>query len=926
MLNEEQNDRFFESNTLYKKELKQKQRDILTSAQQSPTSNTNSTIQYKPSISSSVIESDLKSTTFNTFTQQQQLTSNQSETNILKSNSFSILSPNPNINTSNEHKNKKKSQHNSSNKVLNLFSHFLNRNKSSSPSQALSTNETNNNKSSENLNTKNSQETNYLNLKYLKRASSSSHFNKSHSNEHQINRKLSTSKLVSQNKISIISNSPLKEQTNNRNSEEKRPSIIITNEHDVKSNRRSYDDATLLNNSDLNNSSFNNNKFENTTFSTKNNGLIFIPSPKNCVDTKQARPVSCSSDINIQIESYNNYENLDQDLTESIANHLNEIDSKLPVQINIVNRTKKDDSGAFDNAVYSYVDNIRHHSKRLSDMFAQQLSATAATNAAAAVINSASSSSSSSSSSLSTKQTDQVEIPSNNLLIERPNSPTTLSCSSSFNNSNKQNENSFENQSYIRVNSMNKVKCGTKFNSGINLNSPASSLTSSSSNYSSNLSISPKSLSSSETIIINKNILNKPVPPLTPNSNVMSLREKFEQFHDSKTNLQTTPNSSMNRLNRNSAHIIQYKDMDTQQTIPIVYQSSLTSSLSIKNSIEHSPTPKLQQNLVISTTSIQTNQHINSPVSTMSSVSSLSDSSIKDSVSNVTSVPLVANNEFIAALSSSSSSSSSIDQCERCDEFDFNFFNDFYKQKFNKPNQFYSDYEQLCDLFIKNYYSNSFYIQHVLNPILNESNQQTELLICFKFTIDYLKQNIFSKFKIKPLDNDLNEYHCLEEVNLDIETSDCYKQLANLIPCKDLFNKNDPTNQFDSDKTKLKDSIRKKINYFAKQYNKTLKDIDLNNELGVKLLTQLEQDVNITSFELNKYKLLVNESDVINNLSLKLCNKLANTENSIQIIQLKQMQNINYSLMDSFNQETSSTSNLPELNEEIVINLINRVL
>ena len=140
MLNEEQNDRFFESNTLYKKELKQKQRDILTSAQQSPTSNTNSTIQYKPSISSSVIESDLKSTTFNTFTQQQ-LTSNQSETNFLKSNSFSILSPNPNINTSNEHKNKKKSQHNSSNKVLNLFSHFLNRNKSSSPSQALSTNE-----------------------------------------------------------------------------------------------------------------------------------------------------------------------------------------------------------------------------------------------------------------------------------------------------------------------------------------------------------------------------------------------------------------------------------------------------------------------------------------------------------------------------------------------------------------------------------------------------------------------------------------------------------------------------------------------------------------------------------------------------------------------------------------------------------------
>lgn len=72
----------------------------------------------------------------------------------------------------------------------------------------------------------------------------------------------------------------------------------------------------------------------------------------------------------------------------------------------------------------------------------------------------------------------------------------------------------------------------------------------------------------------------------------------------------------------------------------------------------------------------------------------------------------------------------------------------------------------------------------------------------------------------------------------------------------------------------------------------------------------MENNSNISSLELDKYKLLVNESDVITNLLLKLCNKIANTENSIQLMQLKQM---------SLNMNNQTIQNSNDLsNEEIV--------
>ena len=51
-----------------------------------------------------------------------------------------------------------------------------------------------------------------------------------------------------------------------------------------------------------------------------------------------------------------------------------------------------------------------------------------------------------------------------------------------------------------------------------------------------------------------------------------------------------------------------------------------------------------------------------------------------------------------------------------------------------------------------------------------------------------------------------------------------------------------------------------------------------------KILRILEQSSNVTSIELDKYKLLVSESDVIVNLLLKLSHKMANAENSIKLI------------------------------------------
>ncbi len=60
----------------------------------------------------------------------------------------------------------------------------------------------------------------------------------------------------------------------------------------------------------------------------------------------------------------------------------------------------------------------------------------------------------------------------------------------------------------------------------------------------------------------------------------------------------------------------------------------------------------------------------------------------------------------------------------------------------------------------------------------------------------------------------------------------------------------------------------------------------------------MEQSPNVTSIELDKYKLLVSESDVIVNLLLKLSHKMANAENSIKLFNA-----FNKNVNMSFNEE-----------------------
>jgi hypothetical protein len=65
--------------------------------------------------------------------------------------------------------------------------------------------------------------------------------------------------------------------------------------------------------------------------------------------------------------------------------------------------------------------------------------------------------------------------------------------------------------------------------------------------------------------------------------------------------------------------------------------------------------------------------------------------------------------------------------------------------------------------------------------------------------------------------------------------------------------------EFELDKNKLKSFIHKKISFYVKYLGKTLSKIEANNDLGKNILGLLEQNLNITFLELDKYKLLVSE-------------------------------------------------------------------
>ncbi len=95
--------------------------------------------------------------------------------------------------------------------------------------------------------------------------------------------------------------------------------------------------------------------FENTAYSTKNNGLIFLPTTT----------VTTSPQLN-----YEKIETYDENLMK-ISSPQEHRPKQLGVQLTITDFSKPVASAkpeAFDNAVYNYVDNLRLHSKRLSEI------------------------------------------------------------------------------------------------------------------------------------------------------------------------------------------------------------------------------------------------------------------------------------------------------------------------------------------------------------------------------------------------------------------------------------------------------------------------------------------------------------------------------------------------------------------------------
>lgn len=147
-------------------------------------------------------------------------------------------------------------------------------------------------------------------------------------------------------------------------------------------------------------------------------------------------------------------------------------------------------------------------------------------------------------------------------------------------------------------------------------------------------------------------------------------------------------------------------------------------------------------------------------------------------------------------------------------------------------------------------------------------------------------------------------------MSIEPSTDNCYNYLINdLIKPRGLNETTSRSIEFNSSesqipsehlikfklvKQKLKYLLTKKLSYFVEQQKKATKVIEVNEKLGNRILKNLEQSGSLSTVEMDKYKLLVSESDVINNLLLKLGNKLATIENSIQIVELKHLQYTKY--------------------------------
>lgn len=477
-------------------------------------------------------------------------------------------------------------------------------------------------------------------------------------------------------------------------------------------------------------------------------------------------------------------------------------------RINSLTRQKSQEneenaSNAFDNVVYSYVDNLRQHSKRLSEinlLQTNQNNAIAAASAAAAAAVS----------SLEAKRLSPTSSPSN-----QSTDPIELSKSQSI-------------------------------NSNLNTMSSLSSSSSSSSSGSSSLSasISSKSINSAETVIMHSS-----------NSNVMSLRDRFEQF---KQNGESTSN-----LDTGNHKVVTVKSK--QNSLPTINQIILAKKQpDLNNQVKST---SVNDNLLVNTNISKNvlNSPALSPASTSSSQShssALTSSSASFGKQNDILDPILVKPEI------EQENEIKPNKIKQSRIF-FNFYYEFYKLNLTpdeledqesrvhfeqiqlKQLRIYSPYEKCLKMFIGKYYTNNVFIQNVFDPILSDSSNS---LFNYKFTIEFFKPILLNKLNLMSTCSENVQIDLFD--NLDMQVKDDFEQtdlaldsnnlnLYNLLLNEISFNLNAKSNvldgsiidreDFDSIKSKLKYFFVSKLNFFNQELKSVTKSIELNDKTGSKV-------------------------------------------------------------------------------------------
>ncbi len=772
---------------------------------------------------------------------------------------------------------------NNNKKVLNIFHNLLNRNKSSNNSFNIKHNLSKEINNSE-------QETVLASQKILKRTiSSSTQFLKSkpidETTSHVPNTLTngppppslpSSQKSIFNPVTSLFSSKSSKYNIGNGDKCQKN-NVAVTSSNSVNTSsrnkyRRSLDDIITSNSGGH---QIRLDKFENTTFSTKNNGLIFIPSPPKLSSQQQQKQAAVHETIheNEAFSSiYENLENLNTKPTEIIYDNENQK----------VSTTTKN---AFENEVYNYYDakNLRQSTKRcLSDLTSPQ---------------------------------NRLTMMNNNNNKQPQQQPCILSA---------------------------QIQHNASFSSTYS-SSTTSSSSSSSSNYSTNLK-SPVSFNAKQQQQQqNLSVPSQPPPSLPPqselkqinnnNSSVLSLREKFEHLNTDKnsnkkddltivlaTNSSLSSSQCMQNAMLNSPALSSISSNSSSSSSSRSTASSTTcSSLSLDLQQHISNSTKIDEDDII----IDEQQHVND-VKTHNNNNNLLlpvERTIieEDSPKNE---EVVSSDLTTTVVASPPPNNSCL----------FFFYYDFFRtikanqstENNNNNNKLYENYKNILTKIFKSKSSAStFIIEYILDPLINNDlisssphKKMTENSVSYKFSVEFFRSIYLAKTTV--INNNNNRNNLImnvlrttnppsnkpDDINLEIHNDSKLESFNlsddfSLNQLYDYFKKelkksseqeeeNDGENvveQVEKDcKTRLRSLLESKLNYFNQEMNNFMLKIDENNRIGLRILKQLEDNLNVTLLELDKYKLLISESDVIMSLLLKLCNKMALLENCMQIV------------------------------------------